>query len=67
MEDDKRVMELDRATYAVILNSLIDLVSKPKSLLITTTFSLGLCAFRSVIGVCSILVMISIPRSLANA
>ena len=25
MEDDKRVMELDRATYAVILNSLIDM------------------------------------------
>lgn len=25
MEDDKRVMELDRTTYAVILNSLIDM------------------------------------------
>lgn len=25
MENDKRVMELDRTTYAVILNSLIDM------------------------------------------
>ena len=25
MEDDKKVMELDRTTYAVILNSLIDM------------------------------------------